>query len=200
MKRIDYPTRAAALAGALALLTLTACGDKEQPPAPPAKVEAPAAAPAPAPAATQASDFPTQVSNAPLFDTPGSWSDGYRKAVGRGNGVVVGPGTENPNVFAQSFPTKPAERFMVVAKAASVDKPTAMGRIQINWMSAEGTFLGVSSKAFEVTPQEQSFQEVVTAPDKATTGILYVVGNGADDVVRYTEMRLLGTADHGKSN
>ena len=98
------------------------------------------------------------------------------------------------------FTAKGGEKFKVVAKASSVDKPAAMGRIQINWITADGKFIGVASKAFEVTSQEQTFEEAIVAPENAATGILYVVGNGADDVVRYTEMRLLGTSAHGAAN
>ncbi|MFO1321958.1 MAG: hypothetical protein U1F52_20320 [Burkholderiales bacterium] len=182
------------ITGALAVLMLAACGDKEQvpPPAP-----APTATPA---VVAPAQDFPTLVNSAPLFEAQGSWSAGYTKAIGNGQGVVVGPGTENSNVFAQNFTASPGEKFKVIAKASSVGKPAAMARIQINWISADGAFLAVSSKTFDVTPEEKSVEEVITAPDKAATGILYVVGNGAEDVVRYTEMRLLGTADRAKTH
>lgn len=134
----------------------------------------------------------TQINSAPLFDSQQSWGGGYVKAKGEGRGVVVGPGAGNPNVFAQIFPAKPNEPFKVVARASSVDKPKAMGRIQINWTGPEGKFISVSSQAFEVTPVEQTFEYYVAAPPDAVGGTLYVVADGEESVVRYTEMRLLG--------
>jgi hypothetical protein len=141
-----------------------------------------------------------QINSAPLFDSQQGWSDGYTKAIGHGPGVVVGPGAENPNVFAQRFPAKPNEPFKVVARASSVDKPKAMGRIQINWTDSEGKFISVSSQAFEVTPEEKAFEYQVVAPVGAANGIIYVVADGQDNVVRYTEMRLLGKEAKAKTN
>jgi hypothetical protein len=141
-----------------------------------------------------------QINSAPLFDSQQGWSAGYAKAIGHGPGVVVGPGADNPNVFAQHFPAKPNEPFKVVARASSVDKPKAMGRIQINWTDSEGKFISVSSQAFEVTPEEKAFEYRVIAPAGAANGIMYVVADGQDNVVRYTEMRLLGKEAKAKAN
>ena len=46
-----------------------------------------------------------------LFDTPEAWGSGYALAIGQGEGVVVGPGVDNPNVLGQKFPAKANERF-----------------------------------------------------------------------------------------
>lgn len=138
------------------------------------------------------SEFTAQINSAPLFESQQDWSDGYKKAIGHGSGVVVGPGADNPNVFAQRFAAKPDEQFKVVARASSVDQPKAMGRIQINWSGAGGKFISVASKAFEVTPQEQRFDLDVVAPPGSESGTLYVVADGKESVVRYVEMRLLG--------
>lgn len=133
-----------------------------------------------------------QINNAPLFESQGDWSNGYSQAIGHGLGVVVGPGAGNPNVFAQRFSAKPDEPFKVVARASSVGKPKAMGRIQINWAGAGGKFISVSSKVFEVTPEEKTFDLYVVTPPGAESGTIYVVADGSESVVRYTEMRLLG--------
>lgn len=133
-----------------------------------------------------------QINTAPLFDSQGGWSAGYVKAIGHGPGVVVGPGGDNPNVFAQQFPAKPNEPFKVIARASSMDKPKAMGRIQINWTDTAGKFISVSTQAFEVTPVEIKFEYDAVAPPAAANGTLYVVADGPENVVRYTEMRLLG--------
>lgn len=134
----------------------------------------------------------TQINSAPLFDAQQAWSSGYLKAKGRGPGVIVGPGGNNPNVFAQQFSARPGESFKVIARASSVDTPKVMARIQINWTGAQGKFISVSSGVFEVTPEARSFEHVVQAPPDALAGTLYVVADGPDSVVRYTEMRLLG--------
>lgn len=136
--------------------------------------------------------FTVQINSAPLFESQQGWSDGYTKATGHGPGVVVGPGATNPNVFAQRFPAKPNDQFRVIARASSVDKPKAMGRIQINWAGPEGKFISVASRSFEVTPTEQTFDLLVVAPPGVESGTLYVVADGTESVVRYTEMRLLG--------
>lgn len=133
-----------------------------------------------------------QINSAPLFDSKQGWSAGYLKAIGHGAGVVVGPGSDNPNVFAQQFPANPGEAFRVVARATSVEKPKAMGRIQINWTGHEGKFISVSSLPFEVTQDEKTFEYVAIAPAGSMNGTLYVVPDGHASVVRYTEMRLLG--------
>jgi hypothetical protein len=141
-----------------------------------------------------------QINSAPLFDSQQGWSAGYAKAIGHGPGVVVGPGADNPNVFAQQFPAKPNEPFKVVARASSVDKPKAMGRIQVNWTDLGGKFISVSSQAFEVTPEEKTFEYQVIASVGAVNGTLYVVADGPDSVVRYTEMRLLGKEVKAKTS
>lgn len=135
--------------------------------------------------------FSIQVNTAPLFESHEGWSPGYEKAVGNGPGVIVGPGADNPNVFGHQFPTKPNEQFRVIARAASVDSAKATGRIQINWAGQQGEFISVSSKTFTVTPKERTVNHIVLAPPETASGVLYVVADGQNNVVRYTEMRLL---------
>lgn len=134
-----------------------------------------------------------QINSSPLFESENGWGAGFIKArsKGEGRGVVVGPGADNPNVFAQQFPAKPDEQFKVIARASSVGKPNAVGRFQINWINSE-KYISSSIKAFEVTPEEKTFEVYVTVPAGATAGTIYVVPDGKEDVVRYTEMRMLG--------
>jgi hypothetical protein len=164
---------------------LVACGDSAQQ-KPDKKVQATVPQPE-----INAALLTAQVSSAPVFDTQGRWGAGYLKAKGKGPGVVVGPGGDNPNVFAQQFPVKPGDQFKLVARASSVDSPAAKGRFQINWMTAS-SFISASIKPFDVSPEEKQFEHFVTAPSGAVLGVLYVVADGPDNVVRYTEMRLLG--------
>jgi len=140
----------------------------------------------------QLAPFGVLINSSPLFESQQGWSSGYTRAIGHGRGVVVGPGAENPNVFAQQFPAKPGEMFKVIARASSAGTASAKGRIQINWTDSIGQFISVSSQAFEVKPEEQRFELEVVAPPKTQNGTLYVVPDGQQSVVRYTEMSLFG--------
>src|SRR5574340_967979 len=135
-----------------------------------------------------------QVNQSPLFESAQGWGGGYAKArsKGEGRGVVVGPGSADPSVFAQQFPAKAGEQFKIIARASSVGKPKAMGRFQINWLGSEFKFITAFVQLLEVTPEEKTFEATVTAPAGAIAGTLYVVPDGKEDVVRYTEMRVLG--------
>lgn len=141
-----------------------------------------------------------QINTAPTFESQQGWSAGYTKAKGKGPGVIVGPGGDNPNVFAQPFTATPGESFKIVAKASSVDKPSSTGRIQINWTGPDGKFISVSSKVFDVAKEEKPFEHLVQAPPGTAGGTLYVVADGQESVVRYTEMRLLGKEKTPKAN
>lgn len=141
-----------------------------------------------------------QVTSAPLFESQGTWGAGYLKAKGKGPGVVVGPGGDNPNVFAQQFPAKPGAPFKLIARASSLDSAPTKGRFQINWLTSESGFIEATIKAFEVSMEEKQFEHIVVAPAGATAGMLYVVGDGPDSVVRYTEMRVLGTEPAASAN
>jgi hypothetical protein len=172
-----------------AVLTLAACGDNSQ-----QKSAVPADSkliPVSAPVAV-APTFNTLITKSPTFEAPDGWGPGYANAIGHGAGVVVGPGGDNPNVFAQQFPAKAGDQFKLVARASSVDAPKAVGRFQINWLGADSKFVSVSIHPFDVTQEEKSFEYEVTAPEGAAAGTVYVVGDGPQDVVRYTEMRVLG--------
>jgi len=144
------------------------------------------------PQVTKPVELIAQINRSPLFESPEGWGPGFAKAIGHGRGVVVGPGGLNPNVFAQQFPTKSGEPYKIVARASSVGKSSAKGRFQVNWTDAADKFISTSITAFEVTPAEGTFETYLEAPAGAVSGTLYVTGDGPKDVVRYTEMRLLG--------
>lgn len=182
-----FPALAMACTALLPLPLLTGCGDGSQQTA-----SQPAQIVGAGKTAMDPALLTVQINNAPLFESQGSWSAGFAKAKGKGRGVVVGPGGDNPNVFAQQFAARSDETFKVIARASSVGPGKSTGRIQINWTAPGGKFISVSSKVFEVTAQEGIFEHVVQAPDGATAGTLYVVADGPQSVVRYTEMRLLG--------
>lgn len=143
--------------------------------------------------------FTVLVNKSPNFESPAGWGAGYASAVGHGAGVVVGPGPNAPNVFAQVFMVKPNEQFKIIARASSVKKPQAKGRLQVNWNGA-GKYISTSSTIIDVSETEKTFELQVTAPAGAETGVLYVVPHGGDDTVRYTEMKLMGTDARAKTN
>lgn len=141
-----------------------------------------------------------QINSSPLFDSSQGWGPGFAKAKGPNPGVVVGPGATNPNVFAQQFPAKPDDPFKLIARAASATDAAAKGRFQVNWTGPGGKFLSASIKPFDVTLKEQVFEHIVRAPSGAAAGTLYVVADGPEDVVRYTEMRVLGKESAAPAN
>jgi hypothetical protein len=137
----------------------------------------------------------TPLNKSPLFDSAEGWGPGFELASADGIGVVVGPGTNNPNVIGQQFQALPRQFFRVLARASSVTAHKACGCFQINWMSSDGGFLSTSIKNYEVTSEEKIFQYRVCAPDNATGGVLYVAPGNQEDVVRYTEMSLFPELD-----
>jgi peptidoglycan/LPS O-acetylase OafA/YrhL len=140
--------------------------------------------------------FSPSITDAPEFVTQGHWSDGYVSALTRSGAVVVGPGTNNSNVFAQRFFTFPGTSYKAVARASSTTDEKVEARIQVNWEAADGRFLGMSGKTVEIGPHETQFELYLSAPELASVGILYVTPAG-DRPVRYTEMRLLRLPANG---
>jgi hypothetical protein len=130
------------------------------------------------------------VNKSPLFESQEGWWAGYAHAIGHGPGVVVGPGTGNPNVFAQSFEANPGEQFRVVARASSAATPKSVAAIQINWTGDQDKYLSTSAKRFPVTSKERAIEHAAIAPKEATHGDLFVVPGSETDAVRYTEMTI----------
>ena len=115
-----------------------------------------------------------------------------------GGGVVVGPGADNKNVLSQRIPILPLQQVKIVARAASVVKPTASGRLQINWVGPKDQFISSSGQTILVSYEEHAFSTFAIAPPGAVAGYLYVSPHAPEDVVRYTEMRLLSTSQNTK--
>lgn len=130
----------------------------------------------------------------PVFEWPIGWSAGLILALGHGPGVVVGPGGDNPNIFGQFIAARPGERFIVTARAESVDTPASTAQIQINWTDASDKFISSSITKFQVTPAEQLLQQELTAPPLTKTATLYVAPGDQTDTVRYTEMSIMRPA------
>lgn len=131
------------------------------------------------------------INASPRFENDSDWK-GKPTKIPQVVGVIVGPGPDNRNVLSQRIPIKPFEPLKIVARASSVDKPTATGRLQINWLGSNDEFISSSGKAIEVAKQEKVFETYVVPPAGAIAGYFYVAPHTPDDVVHYTEMRLLG--------
>lgn len=151
--------------------------------------------------------FTKQINFSPLFESAADWGSNFAEAKnqGGGNGVVVGPG--EINVLGQQFPAKAGDKFKIVAKASSPNtirnffgliKKKTMGRIQINWIGS-GKFIDSYLEPFDVDSEERTFATNVIAPSGSEFGVLYVVANGPEDIVRYTEMSVLGDANSGET-
>ncbi len=140
------------------------------------------------PSAAPSADFSVTLNAAPMFESAKGW--------GRENpgGAVVGPGAENKNVLAQRVGVYPGEPLKIVAQAASVGQPTGFGRLQINWVDGQEHPIGAAGKEIPLTSDAKRFEMLVTPPAGAAAGYLYVSPHGPQDVIRYTEMRLLTTA------
>ena len=79
-----------------------------------------------------------------------------------------------------------------MARAGSVGTPNASGRMQINWLGPRDEFISSSGKTFTVSDKVQEFATHVIPPPGITAGLLYVTPHAPEDIVRYTEMRVLG--------
>jgi hypothetical protein len=129
------------------------------------------------------------INSEPGFENQGSWSDGYLLAKTDGEGVTVGPGTGNPNVFAQQFQVGTGPYVMLVARARSASEHPAKAHFQVNWLTEEGSFISVSQKDFEVASEEArtaTFRARV--PNGAMVGVIYVSPGGNGGAVQYLEM------------
>ena len=107
-------------------------------------------------------------------------------------GVIVGPGPDNPNVLYQRFPVLPREAFRVIAKASSIRSGSVEGRIQINWLDENDQYISTSIKVINVGKEDSIFTTSFVSPAGAKTGMVYVSPHGKLDIVKYTEMRVLG--------
>jgi len=137
----------------------------------------------------------TPINTAPCFETQAGWGAGFVLAKNSEFGVTVGPGTDNPNVFAQAFPVKGWKYFRLVARARSVRHEGGKGKFQVNWMDGKGKFISTSQQRFDVVCEEETTVEWrVSAPEGAITGQIYVVPSGRNDLVQYLEMSLYGDA------
>ncbi len=132
---------------------LVACGEQSSEP-----TKAAPQGDAEAPVATKPPELTTLINRSPMFESPEGWGPGFTKAIGRGLGVVVGPGRDNPNGLAQEFRARAGEPFKIVARASSVDAPSDKGRLQVNWTDASGKLISLYIKTINLTSEERTFE------------------------------------------
>lgn len=135
------------------------------------------------------------INTAPDFKTQGGWGAGFSLAKNKDAGVTVGPGADNPNVFAQGFPVKAQKHYRLVTRARSATGQSGKGQFQINWLDEVGGFISASQQRFDVAAEDVTAEYRVTAPDRAVTGVIYVAPGGRNNVVQYFEMSLFPDFD-----
>ena len=141
---------------------------------------------------TTALNFKTTISLSPRFENYSDWTGSVSKAP-IGEGVIVGPGADNLNVLYQRVLVEPLLPYKILARASSLNAHRSTGRLQINWLDGEGRFISSDGVLIEVGKQEKLYETLVRAPNAAKAGILYVTPHAPEDVVRFTEMRVLGS-------
>jgi hypothetical protein len=134
--------------------------------------------------------YTSTINASPRFENTSDWS-GKLTRNPKGAGVIVGPGSDNPNVLSQRIPVRPFEPLKIVARASSTEKPSSTGRLQINWVDKNDKFLSSAGKTIELTEAETKHDVYMSAPAGAVAGILYVTPHAPQDIVRYIEMSLM---------
>jgi hypothetical protein len=124
------------------------------------------------------------------FESADGWGSGFvlARRDGAGNGVIVGPGLDNPNIFAQDMDVLPGAVYSITARAMSVGGVRTKAAVQINWLDDGVHVVGVDQQQFDVYPFPVSHRLVVHAPLSAKWGTLYVVPGQPRTAVRYLEM------------
>jgi len=141
--------------------------------------------------AQRGSDLSTLRIASPTFDDATVWGHGFQRD-GAGRGVLVGPGPNNATVLSQRFAVLPGEKFKITAKISAVGTADAKGRIQVNWLGENDRYISTSFKVIDASRDEHSYTALIVAPAGATTGMVYVSPHGLHDIVRYTEMSVMG--------
>ena len=133
---------------------------------------------------------PATINSSPCFENQGGWGAGFVLAKTRASGVTVGPGLDNPNVFAQIFPVDSKKHFKLAARARSATGQPGVALFQVNWMAGEGELISTSQRRFKVAAEEIAAEWLVAGPDDAVTGVIYVAPGSEDNIVQYYEMSL----------
>lgn len=76
----------------------------------------------------------------------------------------------------QRVEVAPGQSFTSAVSARCATQPTS-GRIQTNWMDAQGRFISASIETFDCTPQWATHEMTVVAPEEAVVAIVYASGH-----------------------
>ena len=134
-------------------------------------------------------DFEEIVNSEPFFENQGNWSVGFEQARSpKIGGVKVGPGSQNPNLFAQPVPVSSKSTYKISTCAASAGETNGTGKLQVNWLDKKGQYMKTESRTFQLDETLQTYEFAVSAPAGARTAMLYVVPEGEVSVVNYQHM------------
>lgn len=134
----------------------------------------------------------TPINSEPKFIAKGAWGDGFdiaRVSDGTG-GVIVGPGIDNSNIFAQSVSATRHKYIRLVARARAVEgNRRPLAAFQVNWLTASGAFISCSRATFLVSQSIVTESEVLfRVPRGAETWIVYVAPGDRESQIQYFEM------------
>lgn len=148
----------------------------------------------------EADEFSELAINSPRFASPSDWNGKLRRAIAGSDDVLAGPGPDNENVLSQRFPTSAGERLRISAMASSGLSRPVKARLQINWLDPAGNFLSATIGVIDVGLRPQRFQKTVESPAGAAWGIVYVSPHRSNDVIRFSEMKVLRKAAFTSKN
>ena len=119
--------------------------------------------------------FKAELLTNPDFTSIKGWALAPGTKYDAGTGVIL---VSVASSATQVAAVSPGRRYLntVVARCA---KEAALGRVQINWLDANGKFVSTDIKTFECSPTWTEHAMEVTAPPKAVNAVVYVTGQSA---------------------
>jgi hypothetical protein len=104
------------------------------------------------------------------------------------HGRTVGPGPNNRNVVSQQFYTNGNTEFLVKGVARAAGSRFGRGRLQVNWVDAEGKLLRADISVFTAGLQDQEYRRFMVSPSGAISGWVYVTPHGEKDAIHFSSM------------
>ena len=130
--------------------------------------------------------------NSPSFDNLKAWNGVPSKPAPNSAEVLVGPGPNSTNVLSQRFPVEAGENLKITAIVTNGREIPSKGRLQVNWLAEDESFLGAAISVFNATHLEQVYSKKIIAPQNAKWGVVYVTPHAKDDVLKYRSMEVMG--------
>jgi hypothetical protein len=76
----------------------------------------------------------------------------------------------------------------VKAVARAAGSRFGRGRLQVNWVDAEGKLLRADISVFTAGPQDQEYRRFMVSPSGAISGWVYVTPHGEKDAIHFSSM------------